>query len=102
MSLVARADMMDQPPTLLVRRLPAILSRTETEDLLRYFGSQSVYVFPPKGPMVSIITRDHLMNWYYVKNYFLSYAQKNCATATFPTRDAAVQVSLSNISCVTQ
>jgi len=44
---------MDRLPTLLVRRLPGILSSTETEDLLRHFGSQSVYVFPPKSPMVS-------------------------------------------------
>lgn len=58
---------MEHPPTLLIRRLPAILSSTEKEDLLRHFGSQSVYVFPSKGPM------------------------KNCATATFPTHDAAVQ-----------
>lgn len=39
--------------TLLVRHLPAELSQDEKEDLLKYFGAQSVRVFPNRGRMVS-------------------------------------------------
>lgn len=37
--------------TLLVRHLPAELSQDEKEDLLKYFGAQSVRVFPNRGRM---------------------------------------------------
>lgn len=39
--------------TLLVRHLPAALSQDEKEDLLKYFGAQTVRVFPTRGRMVS-------------------------------------------------
>lgn len=39
--------------TLLVRHLPAELSQDEKEDLLKYFGAQSVRVFSNRGRMVS-------------------------------------------------
>lgn len=38
--------------TLLVRHLPAELSAEEKEDLLRYFGAQSVRVLSDKGRLV--------------------------------------------------
>lgn len=37
--------------TLLVRHLPAELSKDEKEDLLKYFGAESVRVFPSSGRM---------------------------------------------------
>lgn len=37
--------------TLLVRHLPAELSKDEKEDLLKYFGAESVRVFPNRGRM---------------------------------------------------
>lgn len=39
--------------TLLVRHLPAELNQGEKEDLLKYFGAESVRVFPNTGRMVS-------------------------------------------------
>lgn len=39
--------------TLLVRHLPEELSQDEKEDLLKYFGAQSVRVFSNRGRMVS-------------------------------------------------
>uniref|UniRef100_A0A8C6SYY4 RNA-binding region-containing protein 3 n=1 Tax=Neogobius melanostomus TaxID=47308 RepID=A0A8C6SYY4_9GOBI len=37
--------------TLLVRHLPTDLSKDEKEDLLKYFGAESVRVFPTRGRM---------------------------------------------------
>lgn len=39
--------------TLLVRHLPAELTAEEKEDLLKYFGAQSVRVLSDKGRLVS-------------------------------------------------
>lgn len=38
--------------TLLVRHLPAELSQEEKEDLLKYFGAESVRVLSNRGRMV--------------------------------------------------
>lgn len=38
--------------TLLIRRLPAELSQEEKEDLLKYFGAESVRVFSNTGRLV--------------------------------------------------
>lgn len=40
--------------TLLVRHLPAELTAEEKEDLLKYFGAQSVRVLSDKGRLVSV------------------------------------------------
>lgn len=40
--------------TLIVRHLPADLSREEKEDLLVYFGASSVRVLSDKGPLVRL------------------------------------------------
>lgn len=42
--------------TLLVRHLPAELTAEEKEDLLKYFGAQSVRVLSDKGRLVSAHT----------------------------------------------
>lgn len=39
--------------TLLIRHLPAELSHDEKEDILKYFGAESVRVFSNTGHMVS-------------------------------------------------
>lgn len=44
--------------TLLVRHLPAELSEDEKEDLLKYFGAQSVRVFSNFGRMVGSVQCD--------------------------------------------
>lgn len=38
--------------TLLIRHLPAELSQQEKEDLLKYFGAESVRVFSNRGRLV--------------------------------------------------
>lgn len=40
--------------TLIVRHLPAELSREEKEELLAYFGASSVRVLSDKGPLVGL------------------------------------------------
>lgn len=42
--------------TLLVRHLPAELTAEEKEDLLKYFGAQSVRVLSDKGRLVRVHT----------------------------------------------
>lgn len=39
--------------TLLIRHLPGELSPDEKEDLLKYFGAESVRIFSNRGHMVS-------------------------------------------------
>lgn len=52
--------------TLIVRHLPAELSREEKEELLAYFGASSVRVLSDKGPLVglsdNISTLHHLIH----------------------------------------
>ncbi|TSU75978.1 RNA-binding protein 40 [Bagarius yarrelli] len=45
--------------TLVVRHLPADLSREEKEDLLVYFGASSVRLLSDKGPLVRLHTQLH-------------------------------------------
>ena len=46
--------------TLIVRHLPADLSREEKEDLLKYFGASSVRALSDRGPLVRM--RLHLVH----------------------------------------
>lgn len=45
--------------TLLVRHLPAELNTDEKEDLLTYFGAESVRVFSNRGRLVGLLTPLH-------------------------------------------
>lgn len=45
--------------TLLVRHLPAELNTDEKEDLLMYFGAESVRVFSNRGRLVGLLTPLH-------------------------------------------
>lgn len=62
--------------TLIVRHLPADLSREEKEDLLVYFGALSVRVLSEKGPLVGLHNNTsilhHLLSHKY--NISLSFA----------------------------
>lgn len=42
--------------TLLIRHLPAELSQDEKEDLLKYFGAESVRVFSNTGRLVGCVS----------------------------------------------
>lgn len=48
--------------TLLIRHLPAELSQDEKEDLLKYFGAETVRVFSNRGRLVGCASqRLHLL-----------------------------------------
>lgn len=49
--------------TLLIRHLPAELSQDEKEDLLKYFGAESVRIFSNTGRLVSCALVAHFLNF---------------------------------------
>lgn len=49
--------------TLLIRHLPAELSQDEKEDLLKFFGAETVRVFSNRGRLVGCASQGlHLLN----------------------------------------
>lgn len=86
--------------TLLIRHLPAELSQDEKEDLLKYFGAESVRVFSNRGRLVgcaSLTLKPPLslkIQWCPFWTVAFPSPQKHAAFATFRSEKSAAKVSI--------
>lgn len=89
--------------TLLVHHLPAELSEEEKEDLLKYFGAESVRVFSNRGRLVRFSSPiipwavSHILTFIWVarqSEHVCPFPQKHAAFATFRSEKSAARVSV--------
>ena len=80
--------------TLLIRHLPAELSQDEKEDLLKYFGADSVRVFSNRGRLVGSAAL-YLLKFICGPFWTVAFPspQKHAAFATFKSEKSAAKVS---------
>ncbi len=87
--------------TLLIRRLPAELSQDEKEDLLKYFGAESVRVLSNTGRLVgwAFTCWKSFELPSFLSRFSVTSPQKHTAFASFRSEKSAAKVSCIRCFC---